>query len=263
MLEPVKIAFGQYLGQYFAGIVPTTRPLEGYVRRPLAQAVVWAPARMIDAAEEMLSMWLRADLTNATTTPPELPAIIVAMAKDYTPTGRDYTRQVADRQMVIIPHDPQQRMFGLRAAAGDVRAQIVIFAMDVPSAHSLAAQFLLFLDATDNRRFSAIHRFANLDMPWPVQIETPETPAMSIPSEAKNLTILAIDLVLRAQIPLFDAPRAGQPNDGRGNPLTGDPAGYPAVQTVGVVSAAVSGEDNRREAIRAYTVSAGQPGTPR
>lgn len=261
MLQPVKIALGQFMGRYFSTIVPSTKPLEGFVTRPLAKAIAWAPARMIDAAEEMLSLWLRSDLENAPTTPPELPAIIVAVAKDYTPTGRDYTRQVADRQMVMIPDDPKERLFGLRAVAGDVRAQVVVFATDEPSAHSLAAQFLLFLDETENRRFEASYRFAGLDTAWPVQVESPDMPAMSIATDAKNLTILAIDLTLRAEIPLFDAPKAGEPNDGKGEPGTDDPAGYPLVQTVHVESAEAGDRGGAAE-IRPYEVSDDTGGAP-
>ena len=259
MLEPVKIALGQFMARYFTAIVPTTKPLESFVSRPPAKAIAFAPARMIDAAEEMLALWLRADLGNAPTRPPELPAIIVAVAKDYVPTGRDYTRQVADRQMVMIPGDPKERLFGLRAVAGDVRAQIVIFATDEPSAHSLAAQFLLFLDQTDNRRFGAAYRFAGVDTVWPVQIESPDSPAMSIQNDAKNLTILAIDMTLRAEIPLFDAPGEDEPNDGKGTPGTADPAGYPLVQTIGVASKE-AGSGGAAE-IRPYEVTAGDGGT--
>jgi hypothetical protein len=141
---------------------------------------------------------------------------------------------VADRQLVTIPGDAKERLFGLRAVAGDVRAQVVIFATDEPSAHSLAAQFLLFLDASENRRFDAVYRFAGVDTAWPVQIETPENPAMAINTDAKNLTVLAIDLSLRVEVPLYDAPKEGEPNDGKGAPGTDDPAGYPVVQSIDV-----------------------------
>jgi len=234
MLQPVKEALGQFLGRFFATVVPTTNPLQPYVLRPLAKAIVWAPARMIDAAEEMLALWIRANLDGGPTSPPDLPVLIVAIGKDLVPTGRDYTRQVADRQMVLIPGDEKERLFGLRTAAGDLRAQLVIIATDEPSAHSLAAQFLLFLDATDNRRFEATYRFAGIDTKWPVQIESPDAPAMSIQTESKNLTILAIDMTLHMTVPIFDAPAIGQPNDGKGVPGTEDPSGYPLVQTIAV-----------------------------
>jgi len=260
MLQPVKAAFGQFMTRYYAGLVPTTKPLEGYVARGAAKSIVWAPARMIDLAEEMLSLYLRSDIDQAATKPPELPAIIVAMAKDYTPTGREYTRQVADSMMVTIPGDEKDRIFGLRAVAGDIRAQVAVFATDEPSAHSLVAQFLLFLDATPNRRFTASYHFAGQDMSWPVQIESPENPAMSIQTDAKNLTILAIDLTLRAEIPLFDAPAAGEPNDGQGTPGTDDPAGYPRVQTVNIASAE-AGDAGGSAEIRTSEVSADGDGS--
>lgn len=255
MLQPVKEAFGRFMGRYHATIAPTTKPLESYVTRELGKAIAWAPARMIDAAEEMLSLWMRSDIHDSPSRPPDMPAILVAMAKDYIPTGRDFTRQVADREMVIIPTDPKERMFGLRTAAGDVRVQIVIFATDEPTARSLASQFLLFLDATPNRRFTARHRFAGQDMDWPVQVETPDAPAMNIPTEAKNLTVLAIDITLRAELPLFDAPKPGDANDGKGTPGNAeDPAGYPVVQGIGITSQE-AGPNGGRSDIRPYNVT--------
>lgn len=252
MLEQVKAAFGEYIGRYYQSVVPTTKPLEEFKVRGLAQCIAWAPSRMVDAAQDMLALWLRAE-HNKPTKPPALPSIIVAIAKDYTPSGRDYTRQVADRQVAIIPGDPKERLFGIRAIAGDVRAQVAIFATDEPTARSLAAQLLLFMDATENRRFTAKYHFAGVETLWSVQIETPENPAMSIPSDAKNLTILAVDVTLRAQIPLFDAPGTGEPNDGKGTPGTDDPAGYPLVQVVDVDSIERSGGTGGA-VIRNYTV---------
>jgi len=229
MLEPVKVAFGQYMGRFYAGIQATTLPLKRYITRGLARSIVWAPSRMVDAAEEMHDQWLRAERDGVATRPQDLPVIIVAMARDYTPTGRDYTHQVADPQWVMLPDDPKERRFKLRTIAGDIRIQIAIFASDEPSARSLAAQWLLFVDSTDNRRFMAEQTFAGIKTRWPVQIESPEAPVMSIASEAKNLTILAVDLTLHASLPLFDAPAPGDPNDGKGIPGTDDPAGYPLV----------------------------------
>lgn len=236
MLDPVKASLGVFMGLFYSSVVPNTKPLNEFVIRGLAKSIVWAPTRMVDAAEEMLASWQRNDTDGGPTKPPKLPVIIVAMARDYTPTGRDYTRQVADSQMVMIPGDAKERAFGVRTMAGDVRAQIVVFASDEPTARSLAAQFLLFLDAAPNRRFTAKYPFAGLNLDWPVQIESPDSPAMSIQTEAKNLTILAIDITLKVEIPLFDAPKPGEPNDGKGTPGDPlDPAGYPLTAQVNVL----------------------------
>ena len=104
--------------------------------------------------------------------------------------------------------------------------------MDEPSARSLAAQFILHLDTTEGRRFKAPFVFAGQTLDWPVVIETPDVQAIAVPSEAKNLTMLAIDLTLRASVPLIDAPKPGDANDGQGVPGTDDPAGYPLVRMI-------------------------------
>lgn len=232
MFEPVKVGFGQFMAGFYAGLVPTTRPMEEFVARGLGKSVMWAPGRMVDAAEEMLSLYARDNVNGTPTKAFELPVVFVAMAKDYTPTGREFTRQAADREWVTIPDDDKGRIFRLRTVAADIRAQVVIAAADEPTARSIAAQFALYLDATDRRRFPAPFEFAGLPMDWPVTVETPEVPAVAVQGDAKNLTLLAADLTLKATVPLFDAPKPGDPNDGLGVPGTDDPAGYPAVQVV-------------------------------
>lgn len=250
MMQPLKEAFGAYMGRFYAGLVPTTKALNAYVERGLDKGILWAPARMIDAAEEMLASWQRNDTDQAPTQPTRMPIIIVAMASDYTPSARDFTVPIADPVMVTIPSDNKARAFGLRVIAGEVRAQIAFFAHDDATARSLAAQFVLFLDASPNRRFTARYPFAGQVMEWPVQIESSDTPAMSIQTEAKNLTILVVDVTLKAEIPLFDAPKVGEANDGKGVPGTNDPAGYPLVQEVTGQSM-----DDGAALIRPYSVS--------
>lgn len=245
MLEPVKTAFGKFLKKFFDQVVPTTKPMNAFVEKPFGEAFLLAPSRMIDQAEEMFEKYLRVDFTEKPTRPHFLPVVLAAVAKDYTPTGRDYTRQIADPHYVMIPNDPKERIFQLRTIAADVRAQVAIFASDTPTAQSIAAQFLLFLDETFNRRFVSCYQFAGLDTFWPVQIEAPDSPAMSVQTEAKNLTILAIDLTLKVEAPLFGAPKQGEPNDGKGTPGTNDPAGYPAVKAANL--AGYAGLENPEE----------------
>lgn len=230
MIEPVKVAFGEFMAGYYASLVPTTKALHEYVSRGLAKSIAWAPGRMVDSVDEMLSSWQRNDTDSATTRPAKLPVVIVAMAKDYTPTGRDYTRQVADEEMIILPGDPKERVFGLRTVAGDIRAQLAIIASDEPTARSLAAQFPLYIEAAPNRRFGARYTFAGVTSNWPVQIETTEVLASSASLESKNLTCLLIDLPLHATIPLFSAPKDTDPHDGKGTTgSASDPHGYQVV----------------------------------
>ncbi len=232
MFEPVKIGFGEFMAGYYNSLTATTPHLQEFVARGFGKCVAWAPTRMIDSAEDMLSSWQRNDTDQAPTQPTDLPVIIVAMAKDYMPTGRDYTRQVVTSDWMIMPGDVKERAFGIRAIAGDIRVQLAFFAADEPTAKSLAAQFCLYIDDIHNRNFWSKHTFAGVESLWPVQIESPDTPISNAQSQSKNITILICDLTLKAEIPLFDAPKDGEANDGKGVPGTDDPAGYPLVKIV-------------------------------
>lgn len=236
MFEPVKIGFGEYMGAFYASLVPTTKSMPEFIQRGFSKSVQWAASSSVDAAEEMLASWQRNDTDSADTQPAKLPVIICAMARDYTPTGRDFTRQIAEPMPIMIPGDTKERLFGLRTIAGDIRCQIVIFAADEPTAKSIAAQFCLFLDAIPNRRFHSNWTFAGVTTQWPVQVESPESPVISSATGLKNVVIMAVDLTLKAEIPLYDAPGVGNPNnDGQGIPETADPAGYMAVVEVDTV----------------------------
>ncbi|NCC41620.1 MAG: hypothetical protein EOM21_19815, partial [Gammaproteobacteria bacterium] len=76
MYQPVKSAFGQSLGRFFASVVPTTPYLDEYVKRPLSRAILWAPARMVDLAEEMLAAWQRDESRGTPTSPYTMPIIL-------------------------------------------------------------------------------------------------------------------------------------------------------------------------------------------
>lgn len=232
MFEPVKAGIGEFLQGFYREVAPTTKALQEFRRRGFAQCVALAPARMVDQVAAMLSAWQRNDSAQAPTRPPKLPALVVAVAKDYTPISRDFSTQIADPVDIMIPGDDKARYFQTKLVVGELRAQLAIMASDEPTAKSLAAQFLLYLDSPSNRSFSARYPFAGFEHEFPVQIEAPDNPAMSIETEAKNLTLLAIDLTLKVSVPLFLAPAEGEPNDGKGVPGTDDPAGFPLVESV-------------------------------
>ncbi|MCO7216868.1 hypothetical protein [Halomonas sp. OfavH-34-E] len=232
MFDPVKEGLGEFLQDFYDQVVPTTKSLQEFVERGFPYCAAWAPARMVDKAEEMLASYQRNDTHQGPTRPPSLPVILVAVSKDWTPTERSFTTQIADPVDITFPEDPKQRYFRVRTVAGEVRAQLAFFASDEPTAKSLAAQFLLYLDSASRRRFLARYPFAGLEHEYPAQVEAPDNPAMNVETGNKNLTVLAVDLVLKVTVPLFMAPKAGEPNDGKGVPGTDDPAGYPLVSEV-------------------------------
>lgn len=231
MFQPIKIAFGEYMSRFYETIVPTNPTIQKFCERGLSKSIAFAPARLVDTAEEMLNQWYKADInSDGSTRLSKLPAIIVGVSKDVLPTARDFTRQIADEIEIILPQDTLNRVFKIKTIATEVRCQIVIFAHEEDTAKSLAAQFLLFIDGISNRRFKAHYDFYGYDLDFPIVLETPENPASEVKTDAKNITILTIDINLHATIPLLFHPLENQPNDARGNEK--QPSGFPITKRI-------------------------------
>ena len=230
MFEPVKEGLGEFLQGFYAELVPTTKDMNEFVTRGFPYCFAWAPSRMIDQVSEMLEAWQKNDTDQSTTKPHRLPVIIVATSKDYTPVMHDFGTQISDPIDVQFPEDPKSRYFQMKMIAGDIRAQVVIIAGDEPTAKSIAAQFSLYMDSPSRRAFHGLYPFAGIQHAYPVQIEAPDNPASSIDIGSKNMTCLAVDMTLKATVPIFMAPKVGEANDGKGIPGSIDPAGYPLVQ---------------------------------
>lgn len=231
MFEPVKIALGEYLQGFYSELVPTTPALKEFKKRGFGYCFAFAPSRMVDQANDMLATWQKNDTTGKPTTPAKLPVVIVAMAKDYTPTGRDFNYQISDPVEIMLPTDEKERYFEIKTIAGDLRTQIAIFASDEATAKSIAAQLLLYVDSPTRRGFDAKYTFAKNDVLFPCQIDTPDSPALSVDTGSNNITILAVDFTLHCTVPLYDAPGENEPNDGKGSGPD-DPSGYPVVNTI-------------------------------
>lgn len=245
MFEPAKHAFGHWMARYFQGLVDTTQPLKEYVTRPVEKAIAWAPGRMIDAAEDMLAAFIRADQRHESNQrpyqPPKLPAIICALARDHTPAGHDFTRPISDPLDICITGDPLSRHFKIRTHTAALRFQVVFFAHDEPSCRSLAAQFIMFCQS--NRRYQAVYEFGPFGLEFPCQLESTDLSASSIPSEAKNLTILTVDLTIHCTAPLVQGPKL-PPHDN-----TEPPFGYPVVQVINIDSGV-----HKRDPLATYTI---------
>lgn len=220
-LNPLQSGLGLYLGRFFDGIIPMTKAMEEFCGRDQSDAMAFASGRMVDEAEKMLRQWIEEDF-DGPETGGQLPAIIVALDPEVIPTGRDFTRQLSSPEYVRLSDD-DARVFQLRTMTIDQRLQIAIAAHDVTTAKSIASQLLLFVD--DQRRFTSVYQFAGHDLPWEVFIDTVDSPASKIPLESKNLTLLAVDLTVKATIPLYRAPGEGEPHDGS----VELPHGYPVV----------------------------------
>lgn len=228
--DQIKKGFGHYLARWRKGIYPDyadTEAVRQFLARPMSQSIQWAPARMIDAAEDMLELYRKA--SNGDHGPAGmLPVMLLAMDDNFLGTGADWGGQHTGRRLVQILEGGS--WYGFKQVMQDRRVQVVIIASEGGSAQSLAAQLASFIQEPKNRRFDAPYVFGQYKVPMPVSLETNRVDWMNVaaPGDAKNIKILAADITLKCIIPFFDAPGAGDPTDGSAN----TPPGYPPLREV-------------------------------
>lgn len=232
MFQELKYAFGDVMARYRAELSPTTPQVQEFINRELAKSIAWASGRMVDEAETMLASWQKNDTDSADSSPYRLPVILIAMDNNTIMTGADYTQPVSNPNMVIIPEDPKERMFGLRTSVTDKRLQIAVFARDPHTAMSLAAQMTTFFTKIENRRFWPSYLWAGIGNKFPAQLESTDLAWINIKNGVNNLTILAADVNLKLTVPFYDAPKPGEANDGKGSGTPDDPHGYPFIREI-------------------------------
>lgn len=231
MRTPIEEGFGAYMGRFYAQLVSDTPSMTEYIARGLSKSIVWVPGRMIDSVEDMLSEWRKNDNEKTEGTPngkpgasSMLPVMMVAMSKDFTPAMSDWGLAIGAAIDVASPDDPYGRNFKVRLSMNEYRVQVVIIAAEGHTAHSLAMQFHLWANGSGGRRFTHRHMHAGLPHDFTAVLEQIDLGAMDSKTEQKNVTILIADINIRAAIPLFQAPKADEANDGKAAP-----AGYPVV----------------------------------
>ena len=234
-MNQVKYGYARWLSEFHRYFVPTTKATKEWAERPLETAMVMVPDRMIDAADDMLASWRKNDNTGEYGVSSHLPVVLTALGKDYMGIDGNVSRQIARDIFVTIPDDPKERNFKLRQIQGERRAQLLFVAAEEASARSMAMQFCQWITDHEWRRFNVPYTFAGLVHEWPVMLESPDVMASAVDFGQKNLTGVTVDLNLRETIPLFSGPKAGEPNDGKGedgNPA--NPHGFVGISDVSV-----------------------------
>jgi hypothetical protein len=224
MRTPLQQGFGAYMAQFYGQLVADTPAMAEFIKRGLAKSVVWAPGRMIDGVEDMLNEWRKNDNAGGPSQSPYLPVMLCAMSKDFMPSMADWGVAVGTSLDVMNPADPHQRTYRLRTSSNEYRVQVVIVAPEAETAHSIAMQFHLWANGDGGRRFKHYHTYAGMQHDFPAVLEEIDLGAIDARSEQKNITILTVNMNLRAVIPIFKAPAEDEANDGKPAP-----AGYPVV----------------------------------
>lgn len=223
LLTPVKAAIGQWLSAWHAQVYPDTPAFAEWAGRATHEAMAWAPARMVDSVEDMLSSWARNDNSGRPATSAYRPVVFIAVASDYTEPPGETGRPMTDRVPFSFAADDQRRSFRIRVLGADLRAQVVVVAHDAPTTSSMMAQLSLW--TVERQRFKANYPFAGFSSEWPVTVLQADRMAITTPL-GEQVSILSLDLTLRATMPMFYGPRDGEATDGN------DPPGFPVVGEV-------------------------------
>ena len=225
LITPVKAALGEWLTQFYAQFYPDTPATTEWKGRGTVKAMAWAPARMVDAVEDMLGSWKKNDNSGNPSTSAYLPVVFIAVASDYTETPGEAGRPLTDYMPIEFPGDAQHRSFRARLLGVDLRCQVVIVAGDALSAQSIMGQLCMW--AVERRTFKSRYSFAGFTSDWPVQIVGADRMAIPTPI-GEQVTILSVDLTVRATMPMFYGPASGAPNDGNTRP------GFPVITAIPV-----------------------------
>ncbi|MFM0608634.1 hypothetical protein PQR05_29310 [Paraburkholderia sediminicola] len=221
---PLELGLGAYMGGFHASIEPDTQSMVEFAARDLARAIAWVPGRMIDDVQAIITEWRKNDNTGAPGLSSMLPAVFVGLAKDFSPVLPEFGI-AAPSMAFAFPDDELQRMYRVSTVCNEYRGQVVFVAPEGVTAHSLMLQFNRWTtQGPTGRRFSCAHTWNGFTTKWPAVLETIDYGGVNVSVEQSNLTVLVADLTVRATVPIFTAPREGQPNDGKTAP-----AGYPVV----------------------------------
>lgn len=228
----LKKGVSGYVGRFYRDIYTDTPAVAEFKQRGLAGSFMWAADRMVDAAEDMLKSYTKNSNSPSGAVTPNansvFPVVLMAMSRDYIPTGGDWGGRQVPRQMVKLIDGPDASAYGYKQAMGDVRWQVLVVAADSNSARSIAAQFCLFVGDPANRRFTMPFSWGQYTLDMPVMIESPDLLFSNADLGRPNVTALVADVTLKATFPYLDAPAGTDPNDGSAN----NPRGYPLVEQI-------------------------------
>jgi hypothetical protein len=236
---PVKIGLGEYMGRFkqsFAVTHNDTNAVQEFAARPPTQAsIVFAPSRMADAIEEVLSAWRKNTNENGKAQSTAfLPVMAIAVARDYTPASPSQGMMLGDAIDIKITNYPDERNLKLELIRGQLRVQVVVIAADDSTAKSLIARFCHFVRRYDNRGFDAVYPLAGVNEAWFNTWDSQDLYPSAVTIAQTNLAIQKVDLMLNIAIPMVYGAASGQPNSGIGTGTPSDPFGLPVVTQINV-----------------------------
>lgn len=238
LFVPVKVGLGGFMGRFkqsFAITHNDTDAVQEFSTRALERSIVFAPSRMSDAIEEILSAWRKNSNDGVRKQSTAfLPVMAIAVARDYTPASPTQGMMLGDAIDIKIPNYPDERNLKLEVIRGQLRVQVVVIAADDSSAKSIMARFCHFVRRYDNRGFDAVYSLAGVDDVWFNEWDSQDIYPSSVAIAQTNVAIQKVDLMLNIAIPMVYGAVSGAPNSGIGTGTPNDPFGLPVVTQINV-----------------------------
>ena len=195
-------AWVHVLGDFRAWFKPETPHGMTWKQAPLSQSIKGVKAKLIDDVEGMIADWRanKNDTKEGQTS--KLPVLLTAVAETAAPPeisqviGQPYWTDV------IVPNDPQERVVQMRTIPKAVRAQVVYITSNPHDASSISDQFCAYMTDDNKRRFAVnYHLGGGLVSDFKMTVLENSLFPDSAPSDAKNLTIITVDVTMIGLVP--------------------------------------------------------------
>jgi hypothetical protein len=224
LLTPIEIGLAQYMVGWHGSLIGDTQFMQEFAARPVAKSIVWVPGRMVDSVDDMLKSWRQNENNAGPGLSSMLPVVFLALDLNYMPVLPEYSVAVPETPFVF-PGDELERVYHVSTVCNEYKAQVVFVAPEKQTGHSMLVQFNTWTtQGPKGRRFYSEYEFAGFKSKWPCVLEAIDIGGVNSPVDQPNIRILVADLTIRATVPTFRSPGAGQQNDGKAAP-----AGYPVV----------------------------------
>jgi hypothetical protein len=234
---PIELGLAAYMIGFHGALTADTQAMQEFAARDVAKSIVWVPGRMIDDVEKMIAEWRKNQNNAGPGLSSMLPVVFLGLDKNYMPVLPEFSVATPTIDLVF-PDDELGRVYRCATLCNEYKAQVVFVSPEAGTAHSLLLQFNAWTtQGPTGRRFATEYEFAGFKSKWPAVLEAIDIGGVATPVDQTNLTIHVADLTIRATVPLFTAPGASEPNDGKAAP-----AGYPVVvdiEAIGTLAGAL------------------------
>lgn len=202
-LECVLDAWVQVLADFRAWVQPETPQALAWKQRAYSGAIFGCKSKLVDDVEGMIGEWRKyADAHPQAGESAFLPVLLTAVAASTQPPDVGQIRGIPYFVDAVIGEGEQSQLIGLRTVPKAIRTQIVYLTTNPHDASSISDQFCAYVTDDARRKFLVTYQFGqNITEQWDMTILENSLFPDVVPSDAKNLTIITVDVTMMGLVP--------------------------------------------------------------